>query len=171
MTVVLRRPAYEVVQQGQAAMNSCLVELSSAGDTAPLPHPRPEVGWFHLHEIKAALVSKLFNVYVLAAAASDLTKFSIAKRSAIVASVNQRELEHTLIYYEGNIYGASNLQHYTERLSCAAGRAAHHYPTMAMEQVPSTDLTLVGTYDLDSHQFKVTDQPSLDSWLDGETVA
>ena len=89
MTVVLRRPAYEVVQQGQAAMNSCLVELSSAGDTAPLPHPRPEVGWFHLHEIKAALVSKLFNVYVLAAAASDLTKFSIAKRSAIVASVGE----------------------------------------------------------------------------------
>jgi hypothetical protein len=36
-----------------------------------------------------------------------------------------------VIYYEGNLYGASNLESFDERIVCAAGRAHKRYPTVA----------------------------------------
>jgi hypothetical protein len=53
----------------------------------------------------------------------------IKKGSGIVAKYIDDEF--VLIYYEGNLYGAENLEDYTERIRCAAGRAFENYPTIA----------------------------------------
>lgn len=47
----------------------------------------------------------------------------------------------TQIYYEGNLYDAVNLRTYNERIQCAAGRAYHNYPTIAMTILFKADLS------------------------------
>lgn len=37
-----------------------------------------------------------------------------------------------ICYFEGNLYGASNLRTFKERASCAYGRMATSYPTTAL---------------------------------------
>ena len=39
---------------------------------------------------------------------------------------------HVVLYYEGNRYGASNLEYYPDRVKNAAGRLFQRYPTIAM---------------------------------------
>lgn len=111
-----------------------------------------------------------FNVYV-PSDDSTLIAMGIRPRSAIVASQEQRYPDNPVIYYEGNLIGADNLHRFTERLSCAAGRASVQYPTTALARVPLADLTLVGTYDLKNHVLSVTDEHALAAWLDGEALA
>ncbi len=54
-----------------------------------------------------------------------------------------------LLHYEGNRYGAENLQRYDDRVHQAAGRLFQNYPTMARMQLPadvaSRSLVAVGT--------------------------
>lgn len=45
-----------------------------------------------------------------------------------------------LIFYEGNLHGASNLHDWRERVLCAAGRLFSHYPTVALRFVPQEQL-------------------------------
>lgn len=56
-----------------------------------------------------------------------------------------------LLHYEGNLYGAANLQRYEERLKHAAGRLVGRYPTVAMMLLPAAEaadaLVAVGEYD------------------------
>jgi|GEM_PF-1653403 len=55
---------------------------------------------------------------------------SIAKGSGIVADLSRPD-GIVVVWYEGNIYGASNLHQFEERITCAAGRAQESYPTVA----------------------------------------
>ena len=53
---------------------------------------------------------------------------NIANGSGIVMIEGK---QMAIIYYEGNLYGAQNLETYEERIICAAGRAHTRYPTIA----------------------------------------
>jgi hypothetical protein len=70
----------------------------------------------------------------------------IAKGSAIVGAFEDRQYDsnRTLVYYEGNLYGAVNLNTFEERCDCAHGRMAQRYPTIAMASIENEDLVLVG---------------------------
>lgn len=52
----------------------------------------------------------------------------IAPRSGVVGV---RDGDGLFVYYEGNLNGASNLNTFEERVSCAAGRMFTNYPTTA----------------------------------------
>ena len=50
------------------------------------------------------------------------------------------------ISFEGNLYGAINLQGYEQRVEHAAARMITRYPTIAKALVPADDLVAVGTF-------------------------
>ena len=51
------------------------------------------------------------------------------------------------VYFEGNLYGASNLVTVEQRLAQAAGRLLARYPTRARGWFDERDLIVVGTYE------------------------
>ena len=54
------------------------------------------------------------------------------------------------IYFEGNLYGAEDLETYWGRLLCAAGRLSQHYPSVAhLVDNWREDFDLIGTFDYD----------------------
>lgn len=101
---------------------------------------------------------------------------SIDPRSAIVGSPDAPDTaERTLIYYEGNRYGAGNIVTFADRAMIAAGRLAERYPTVARAAVPRQALLLVGSFTA-GHGVDVPDASSLIAlakWLelfDGDRV-
>jgi hypothetical protein len=49
-----------------------------------------------------------------------------------------------LVYFEGNLYGASNLQEMEQRIKCAADRMACAYPTVARGLYPQDQFEVIG---------------------------
>ena len=73
----------------------------------------------------------------------------IAARSAIVSDPAATNERGALAYFEGNLFGAENLKAYHARLSMAATRLLHDYPTKAVARFDSKDLITVALYDTD----------------------
>lgn len=77
----------------------------------------------------------------------------ICPGSAIVAAgmLTIPGSDYVKIYYEGNLYRASNQHRYEERLCNAWGRLVYRYPTIAMMGLPIVDFRqrfdVIGTYD------------------------
>lgn len=96
----------------------------------------------------------------------------VAPKSAIVAAHEQPDCllgtDQALCYFEGNLYGAVNLQSFSERLLSAAGRALQRYPTVAKSFFNRSDLVLVGYYDFEQKHLVVIDRRSLKDWLGDE---
>lgn len=88
---------------------------------------------------------------------------TIAKGSGIVGGEGEVP-GMVVIYYEGNLYNAVNLNSYEERVKCAWGRMRTKYPTTAMAMVPAEELIQIGT--LDDHDINITDQETLRDWLE-----
>lgn len=80
------------------------------------------------------------------------------------------EIREPIIYYEGNLYGASNLESYDERIKCAAGRAYTRYPTVAMSGVldPSQFDVIGNCYPERDYFIEFLDgvDPILNEWLE-----
>ena len=93
----------------------------------------------------------------------------IARGSAIVGAGEIRE-GMTMVYFEGNLYGAENLRRFDERVEHAAARLVEKYPTAARMQAETAHLMQVGLYDTDSHSLDVTHPEALEAWA-GERVA
>lgn len=70
---------------------------------------------------------------------STLDVLNIAKGSAIVA-IPTDDPTIMRLYYEGNLYGATNLHNLAERVIVAAGRAAQRAPTVAFLMLPTDDV-------------------------------
>ncbi len=66
----------------------------------------------------------------------------IAKGSAICAF--KCDAENLVVYYEGNLYGASNLHRFEDRASVAYGRLTQRAPTVAMAMVPAREFVVIG---------------------------
>jgi len=71
----------------------------------------------------------------------------IRHASAILSDPRRTRDGRVLIYFEGNLNGATNLTWYRERLACAAGRLVTSYPTVAQARIPANQLHLVARYD------------------------
>lgn len=67
----------------------------------------------------------------------SLEKLGIKAGSGVVARITaERGPAYASIYYEGNLYGASNLNTQEEKERCAAGRLHENYPTVARIGLP-----------------------------------
>lgn len=83
-------------------------------------------------------------VYVPAPGLGPLT--AVARGSAIVGPVSCGPgcPRPFAVYYEGNVYGASNLATLAERAESAAGRLRNNHPTTARAVVRAHDVEKVG---------------------------
>lgn len=88
--------------------------------------------------------------------------------SAIVSSPDAPSAESGLLcYFEGNLYGASNIVTYADRAMVASDRLLANYPTSATAVFNQTHLTLVGSYDTESGDVSLDPDRSaeLAAWL------
>jgi hypothetical protein len=67
--------------------------------------------------------------------------------SGVVTDLLDAAVPSVLVYYEGNRYGAVNLQTLEDRVRSAAGRCVARYPTVARALLPRTDFDVIGTVD------------------------
>jgi hypothetical protein len=103
------------------------------------------------------------------------TPHSLANIKPGSALVGLPAADRTVVYYEGNVYGADNLRTFAQRLNCAADRLDSRYPTIARISVNNEDLIDVGTVrkDLASLYWGVDDirEPELlQHWLGSEPL-
>lgn len=77
-----------------------------------------------------------------------------------------------MLDFEGNKYGAVNLQRYIERCMVAWHRHATRYPTVSRIWVLSGEVSEIGFLDTERKRAAVgpNDLPRLAQWLDMETV-
>lgn len=107
----------------------------------------------------------LFDLWVPRTGLLDL-----APRSALVSSQDQTGPQRRC-YFEGNLYGASNMTRYAERVMHAAGRAVQRYPTVAFGFYDVAQLQPVGTYDSRSRRIvSLSDTDALAAYLSPEPV-
>lgn len=88
---------------------------------------------------------------------------TIAQASAIVAFRN--DAENLVIYYEGNLYRASNLERFHERALVAYGRLTQRAPTVAMAMVPESEFLVIGH--MHPGQVQISRSDLFDQWLRG----
>lgn len=105
-----------------------------------------------------------FKVYI-PKESSRLTAV-IAKGSGIVSCTEEYIPGHVKIFYEGNLYGAENLETFEDKLYIASSRAVANYPTIAKMMVPLDQLVCIGEYNFTDKKFKLNSEcvDVLDQW-------
>lgn len=78
----------------------------------------------------------------------------VAAGSAIIKARSIGD-NRVLVYYEGNVYGAENINRFEDKCMVAAGRAKDRYPTTAMTATALSELIDIGIYDLESNTFEL----------------
>ena len=95
----------------------------------------------------------------------------IDKASGVVAdeSATFDPPDHVMVYFEGNRYGASNMNRYEEKLLHAAGRLSSKYPTVARAVFRWDEFDIVGRFmfspDWRVHRVEITDSEAVSRWL------
>lgn len=95
----------------------------------------------------------------------DAELFAIAPKSAIVScAVSGME---ALCHVEGNLYDATNLQVFADRVMHAAGRLRTGYPTSAVRSIPRKFLIPIGSWDEDAGEVRFSErgEETLAAWL------
>lgn len=69
----------------------------------------------------------------------------------------------TIVYFEGNVYGAENLKTFEERAICAYDRLTHSYPTVAMCADQIESLEVVGY--VTQHGLEIDETPAYLAWV------
>src|SRR3546814_10699409 len=72
----------------------------------------------------------------------------VASKSAIVGRPTANT-EFVRCYFEGNLYGAMNLERFSDRLGAAGDRMRDAYPTTSVATFTSDSIVTVGASDLD----------------------
>lgn len=83
--------------------------------------------------------------------------------SGIVAFIDPRFAEQMMVYYEGNVFGANNMNTFEDRALNAYGRMSKRYPTTAMMLVDRSGWEVVGEISPDGMQLDET--PALQAWV------
>jgi len=143
-----------------------------AVDDADVPaHQRPR-----LHRIARMLVESIatarlaspFLVFVPREAAAA----GIRDGSGVVGAPLPGE-QLVNVYYEGALYGQSEMARLADRVFYAHGRLVEHYPTVARKTLPVASLIEVGTFDPPSGTITPVDahaEVTLATWLGSETL-
>lgn len=93
-------------------------------------------------------------------------------REALIDGRTPRQVApdtNLVVDYEGNRYGAMNMQTYADRALVCAGRHKEHYPTIARVIVPAKRLIRVATFDYGSEQVQLLGEDEvlkLMEWLE-----
>ncbi len=73
-----------------------------------------------------------------------------------------------LIYFEGNVIGAKNLERYRDKASQAAIRMLHNYPvgypTKARDEVDPREVIEIGNIETNTDRLQITARPADVSW-------
>jgi hypothetical protein len=104
-----------------------------------------------------------YTLYVPAAAALP-TGRRILPGSAIVGET-LGDNTRILIHYEGNAYGAVNLNVFADKADTAAGRLATLYPTVACAILSADELREAGSFDPFLGVVTVFDADALANWM------
>jgi hypothetical protein len=91
----------------------------------------------------------------------------VDRGSALVA--DDLGQDRLVVYFEGNRYGAVNLQRWADRVECAAGRLTAKYPTSALCAAERDDIQLLGLFDGGAVQLDDPDDRSAIARWCGET--
>ena len=95
----------------------------------------------------------------------------IARGSGIVGRVI--EDAQALIYFEGAVYGQSNIKTYADKVMIAYGRLRDRYPTAAMMVTPLQNVIRIGEVDAMRGTIELDGQQArnlLWDWLDARDV-
>lgn len=95
----------------------------------------------------------------------------IARGSGIVGTPVANNPAMLCIDYEGDLYDASNIQTYADRVFHAAGRHAAQYPTGSRAWVPAHTLTEVGDWNGQTIVVNFDTTPALAAWLGTPTIS
>ena len=114
------------------------------------------------------MAATVYRLYVPAAGSNT----GIDDGSAIVG---EPEIKRIGVDYEGNRYGASNVQTFEEKVAHAAGRRAARYPTTARASYPADSLIEVGSVRYDEVMRSwiicdITDHDALEAWSPGPHI-
>lgn len=101
-------------------------------------------------------------VYVL----SGVATHNLLTGSALVGEY-EYEVGRVTLDYEGNKYGASNLNRFVERAHAAWERHTTKYPTVSRIWVQSHEVVIVGEYDPLKKVVAINpiDMPKFEAWL------
>jgi hypothetical protein len=108
------------------------------------------------------------EVVIYVPAAGHPATAGIARGSAIVAQPDAKRQE-VRVYYEGAVYGQSEMRTLADRAVYACGRMVDNYPTAAATLVPRDALAAVGTFDPSTSEIVLTGDQSaaaVAEWLD-----
>lgn len=111
------------------------------------------------------------TVYVPSPTATDPVVAGIADGSGIVGKM--LEDGNVLVYYEGDMHGATGLDRFANRVRVAWGRASEDDPTRAKAVVPAGAVVPVGEYDAREQVVRLTGAEGarlLAEWLGGAAV-
>jgi len=112
----------------------------------------------------------ILSIYVPRPGSASIIGRTVKDGSAIVADPSRIAGGRALCYFEGNLYGSTNLTRYAERLK-AAGRLTMRYPTTARSAVPVDELIEVGAFDAARGKIvEITKPDVLEAWS-GESIA
>lgn len=117
----------------------------------------------HYHERWERAAGARLELAVYVPASEHLTHM-IAAGSGIVGSPAAHESRKVVIHYEGNLFGAENMQTFEQKVHHAAGRHVCAYPTIATAVVDEDQLHRVGSYDVATDSIDVEDQAAVDAW-------
>ncbi|WP_218309759.1 hypothetical protein [Alteromonas antoniana] len=105
------------------------------------------------------------NLAVLVPREGSYPSQVIKQGSAIVSMGEPEGMEESvLVYYEGNIHGACNLESFEDKCEIAAGRGLQRYPTTAFLVAEKTDFVEIGTYCPESKEVKISQPSVLEQW-------
>lgn len=136
-----------------------------ADDCRP-PHERPRLRRIVRMLVESKATSRLASPYLVFVPLKGAPT-GIRTGSGIVAAPLPGE-EFVHVYYEGAIYGQSEMARLADRVFYAHGRLAANYPTVAQLTLPAASLTEIGTFDPPSGTITLIDadaEAALASWL------
>ena len=135
------------------------------------PHERPRLHRIARMLVESQATSRLASPYVVFVPREE-AGLAIRAGSGIVGAPSPGA-DLILVYYEGALYGQTDMARLADRVFYAHGRLVERYPTVARMTLPSNLLSEVGTFDPDSGTIAPVDahaESALASWLGTEDL-
>jgi len=125
----------------------------------PMISRRPNLNGRDNAQTQPAITRALIAVPIPGSRAAQ----AIDAGSGIVLLPFEADATQAMAYYEGNRFGATNLQQWTERVHMAFSRASARYPTVARSMLALSELTIVGEFE--NNRFYIEKPEAAAAWL------
>ena len=136
-------------------------------------HERPRLRRIARMLVESTASARLASPFVIfVPEQGDISAHGIRAGSAIVGAPVPGA-DRVVVYYEGAVYGQSQMVRFADRVFHAHGRLVERYPTVARMALPRTSLVEVGTFDPPSGTVTPIDgraEAALAAWLGSEEI-